>query len=141
MYKGAAYCAMSQFLPLGVNGYTLKFRFFCIRVYNEKLGQMLKPLVPKFGPDLSARLKDIVEKQVPARLKPIVSVQHCAITARLALFVAENPNVTRPLQGCYWAVTGALLGRYRAVTGPLLGCYSAFTGVLLGRYSDVWATS
>ena len=33
---------------------------------------MLKPLVPKFCPDLLARLKDIAEKQVPAKLKPIV---------------------------------------------------------------------
>ena len=33
---------------------------------------MLKPLVPKFRPDLSARSKDIAEKQVPVRLKPIV---------------------------------------------------------------------
>ena len=32
---------------------------------------MLKPLVPKSRPDLSARLKDIDEKQVPAKLKPM----------------------------------------------------------------------
>ena len=33
---------------------------------------MLKPLVPKFRQDISARLKDIAEKQAPAKLKPIV---------------------------------------------------------------------
>ena len=33
---------------------------------------MLKPVVPKLRPDLSVRLKDIAEKQVPAKLKPIV---------------------------------------------------------------------
>ena len=33
---------------------------------------MLKPLVPKFRLDLSARLEDITEKLVPAKLKPIV---------------------------------------------------------------------
>ena len=33
---------------------------------------MLKPLVPKFCCDLSVRLRDIAEKQVPANLKPIV---------------------------------------------------------------------
>ena len=33
---------------------------------------MLKPRMPKFRPDLSARLKDIAEEQVPAKLKPIV---------------------------------------------------------------------
>ena len=33
---------------------------------------MLKHFVPKFRPDLSARLKDIAVKQVPAKLKPIV---------------------------------------------------------------------
>ena len=35
---------------------------------------MLKPLVPKFRQGLSARLKDIAEKQVPAKLKPIVNI-------------------------------------------------------------------
>ena len=34
---------------------------------------MLKPLVHKFCPDLFAHLKDIAEKQVPAKLKPIVA--------------------------------------------------------------------
>ena len=34
---------------------------------------MLRPLVPKFRPDLSVRLKDITENQVPAKLKPMVS--------------------------------------------------------------------
>ena len=33
---------------------------------------MLNPLVPKFRPDLSVCLKDIAEKQVLAKLKPIV---------------------------------------------------------------------
>ena len=33
---------------------------------------MLIPFVPKFRPDLSVRLKDFSEKQVPAKLKPIV---------------------------------------------------------------------
>ena len=33
---------------------------------------MLKPLVPKFRSDLSIRLRDIAEKQVPVKLKPIV---------------------------------------------------------------------
>ena len=33
---------------------------------------MLKPLKPKFRSALSVRLKNIVEKQVPAKLKPKV---------------------------------------------------------------------
>ena len=33
---------------------------------------MLKPLVPKFRPDQPVRLKDIAEKQVPAKLKQIL---------------------------------------------------------------------
>ena len=33
---------------------------------------MLKTLVPKFRPDLSVRSRDIAEKPVPAKLKPIV---------------------------------------------------------------------
>ena len=45
---------------------------FVIRVYYGKLGHMLKPLVPRFRPDLSVRLRDIAEKQVPAKMKPIV---------------------------------------------------------------------
>ena len=35
---------------------------------------MLKPPVPNFRPDLSSRLKDIAEKQAPAKLKPTVGV-------------------------------------------------------------------
>ena len=48
------------------------FDFFVIGVYYEKLGHMLKTLVPKYRPDLTARLKAIAEKQVFAKLKPIV---------------------------------------------------------------------
>ena len=33
----------------------------------------MKPPVPKFRSDLSVRLRDIAEKQVPAKLKPIVA--------------------------------------------------------------------
>ena len=46
---------------------------FVIRVYHEKLVHMLKPLVPKFRSDLSLRLRDIAEKHVHVKLKPIVS--------------------------------------------------------------------
>ena len=35
---------------------------------------MLKLLMPKFCPDLSVRLNDIAEKQVLAKIKPIVVV-------------------------------------------------------------------
>ena len=35
---------------------------------------MLKRLVPKFRPHLSASLNNTAEKQVPAKLKPIVGV-------------------------------------------------------------------
>ena len=35
---------------------------------------MLKPLVPKFRLDLTICSKDIAEKQVPAKLKPVVCV-------------------------------------------------------------------
>ena len=37
---------------------------------------MLKLLVPKFRPDLYVRLKDIAEKQVPEKLKPVVVIYH-----------------------------------------------------------------
>ena len=46
-----------------------------IRVYYETLGHMLKPLVSKFSSDLSVRLRDIAEKQVPAKMKPIVGTE------------------------------------------------------------------
>ena len=35
---------------------------------------MLKPLMPKLRPDLSARLKGVAENRVTAKLKPIVGV-------------------------------------------------------------------
>ena len=40
---------------------------------------MLKPIVPKFRSDLSVRLRDIAEKQVPAKLKPIVGILECFV--------------------------------------------------------------
>ena len=49
--------------------------FFVLRVYYEKLGHILKPIVPTFRPNLFARLGNIAEKQVPANLKPIVYYQ------------------------------------------------------------------
>ena len=50
--------------------------FFCfvISVCYEKSPYMFKALVPKLPPDLSVRLKDVAEKQVPALLKPIVAM-------------------------------------------------------------------
>ena len=44
--------------------------------YDEKLGYILKLLVPKFRSDLSARLKDMVEKQLPKKLKPMVNMRN-----------------------------------------------------------------
>ena len=40
-----------------------------------KNSHMMKPLVPKFCPDLWAHLQDIVKKLVPAKLKPIVGAE------------------------------------------------------------------
>ena len=60
-------------LNITSNDKNLKFCFFVMGVYYEKLGHMLKPLVPKFRSDLSVRLRDIAEKQVPEKLKPIVN--------------------------------------------------------------------
>ena len=45
---------------------------FAISVHYEKLVHVLKPLVPMFRSDTSVRLRDIAERQVPAKLKLIV---------------------------------------------------------------------
>ena len=45
---------------------------FVIRACYEKLGHMLKTIVPKFRSDLSVRLRDMAEKQVLAKLKQMV---------------------------------------------------------------------
>ena len=50
---------------------------------------MLKPIEPKFRPDLSARLRDIAEKQIPAKLKPIVGVYWRFLTAKPCHFIAN----------------------------------------------------
>ena len=68
------FCTMPQFVTLGANGKAIKFWLFVIRVYYDKLCHMLKPLVPKFRNDLCSRLKDVAEKQVPAKLRPIVGI-------------------------------------------------------------------
>ena len=44
---------------------------------------MLKTHLPKFRPDLSVRLKEIAEKQVLGRLKPIVTVNRIPRTRPL----------------------------------------------------------
>ena len=49
-----------------------QFLNFCYKSKYEKTGHMLKPLVPKFRSYLSVRLRDIAEKQVRLKLKPIV---------------------------------------------------------------------
>ena len=43
-----------------------------MEVYSEKLGRMLKPPVLKFRSEISVRLRDIAEKQIPAKLKPTI---------------------------------------------------------------------
>ena len=63
IYEAVAYFVMSQFLTLGANNKTCIF--FVIRVYYEKLGHKLKPLVPNFRPDLSA-----VQKISPKNRSP-----------------------------------------------------------------------
>ena len=40
---------------------------FCYESILQKISRMLKPLVPKFHPHLSVRLKDIAEKAGPRR--------------------------------------------------------------------------
>ena len=75
---------MSHFLTLGANCKTLNFlSFFVIRVYYEKLGHVLKPLVLKFRPFLFIRLRDIAEKQVLMKLKPIVDERRRASSETL----------------------------------------------------------
>ena len=88
-----AYCALSQLLTLGANGYTVKFSFFYIRAYYEKLDHMLKPLLPNFRPDLWARLKDTPKKQVPAKLKPMVGINVSFVFTRSTSQVAAGLNV------------------------------------------------
>ena len=46
--------------------------FFVIGAHYEKVRHILKLLLPKFRSDLSIRLRNITEKRVPAKLKPIV---------------------------------------------------------------------
>ena len=46
----------------------------------RKIGRPLKPLVPNFRFDLPVRLRDIAEKQVPMKLKPIVTDKTNAMT-------------------------------------------------------------
>ena len=56
---------------------------------------MLKPHVPKFRPNLFVRLKGIAEKQVPAKLKPIVSYMENVITIVDQTVLTNNILPTR----------------------------------------------
>ena len=53
MYEGVAYLAMSQLFSIRSQWKDPEIFIFVIRVFCEKLGHMLKPLVLKFRPDLS----------------------------------------------------------------------------------------
>ena len=56
---------------------------------------MLKPLVSKFRPDLSSRLKYIAEKQLNAKLKPIVDAWKVGWDRRcFGTFLSNYPIVT-----------------------------------------------
>ena len=65
---------------------------------------MLKPAVPKSRPDLFARLTDIAEKQVPARLKPIVAPSHVT-PLRYSRFILPAPRAGH-LEMCAVALCG-----------------------------------
>ena len=59
---------------------------------------MLKPLVPKFHSDLSVRSRDIAEKQVPAKLTPIVVVRPVkSQNFKHGLRVLDSIQFLRPL--------------------------------------------
>ena len=45
---------------------------FCYTSTLQKIKSHAETPVPKFRSDLSVRVKDIAEKQVPSKLKPIV---------------------------------------------------------------------
>ena len=67
---------------------------FAIRVYYVKLGHKLKTFVPKFRPDVFARLRDMAEKQVPANLK-LIAGAYCRIFQprnRIILLRAERKS-------------------------------------------------
>ena len=49
---------------------------FCYRSVLRKIRSHAETLIPKFCTYLSIRLRDIAEKQVPAKLKPILGVQY-----------------------------------------------------------------
>ena len=59
---------------------------------------MLKPRVPKSRPDLYVHLKDVAEKQVPAKLKPILGsvTDSCSSQNTLALAATGYGSGSHP---------------------------------------------
>ena len=53
------------------------------------MNYMLKPLVPKSRPDISLRLKDITNKPVPAKMKPIADVRGIVSRRRNSLDILQ----------------------------------------------------
>ena len=64
-------CPMSHFFTLRTSSKSI-IMIFAVRVYYEKLGHRLEPLVPNFYPEPSGNSKHIAEKQAPEKLKSIV---------------------------------------------------------------------
>ena len=80
------------------------FEFFVIKVHYEKLGHMLKPLVPKFYSDLYIRLRDIADKQASAKLKPIEVCPRSDVIISALLFVCFG------ISHCCWEEEFAVIG-------------------------------
>ena len=66
-----------------------------MEVNYEKLGRMLKPIVPEFHSDLSVRLSNNAQKQVPVKLEPIVSVTYFVLP-----FHKRPNNLVHTLPAC-----------------------------------------
>ena len=68
----------------------------------KKIVHMMTLIVPKFRPDQSARLKDIAEKHVPAKLKPVVGIYKGTYNADtlpyLYMSLRRTLRLKKPLQ-------------------------------------------
>ena len=99
----------------------------------------MKPPVPKFRSDLSIRLRDIAEKQVPAKLKPIVSgnTQRLAMTRHISVSnIQTKPrdveSESEPMEHSTW-----IQCRQDTLCGGGVGC-TDFFNFRISNFSFTW---
>ena len=100
---------------------------------------MLKPFLPRFRPDLSARLKDIAEKQVPPKLKPIAGCIRDPFLSPAHLTKPERWSLTE--ESIYDRVANCAMSSFLTLRDngkTIFLCYRSILGNIRSHAETSW---